>query len=221
MLKMLEKMTSRFAILGWFLVIMLLMGVTELPGVFGQDAQGQVPLVWQMLGLALILLVIWSCYRLARCLALPLWSKAIWSWRSLGLVLLAFAIKSAVAFLGQYWLEHLGLADTANQAIINEQFTQMPILLTAQSALLAPIAEELMYRGLIQKKLFGTYPWLGLLVSSFIFAAMHVPTNLPSWFIYGSSGLIYGLLYMKTDKLVFPIALHMLNNAIKSIGRFI
>ncbi|HEP1820295.1 TPA: CPBP family intramembrane metalloprotease, partial [Streptococcus suis] len=46
-----------------------------------------------------------------------------------------------------------------------------------------------------------------------VFAFLHGPTDLGSWIIYASPGFLLAYLYYKTDYLIYPIAVHFINNA--------
>jgi membrane protease YdiL (CAAX protease family) len=81
-------------------------------------------------------------------------------------------------------------------------------------ALLAPVAEELVFRGVLFRKWRRTLgPVKGLLLSSALFGVLHGGTMLPLA-IVGSS---LALLYTSTRTLWAPIVAHVLNNCV-SIG---
>ena len=71
--------------------------------------------------------------------------------------------------------------------------------------------KNLFFRGLIVKQAFH-FSKLGVLVSSLLFGALHMPTDLGSWILYGGMGLVLAMIYRKTQKLEFSIAVHALNN---------
>ena len=75
---------------------------------------------------------------------------------------------------------------------------------------LAPVAEELYFRGYLINRL-GTKRNLvsAVMISSLLFSLLHIESFfLPQFF----SGMIYGLLYIKTQKLVFPMIIHSFHN---------
>jgi membrane protease YdiL (CAAX protease family) len=75
-------------------------------------------------------------------------------------------------------------------------------------AVLVPISEELLFRGLILGYLFRRSPaWLGLAITTVLFAIVH-----PSWLIAGFAGLVYGLLYLRFQSLMLCMIAHGLNN---------
>lgn len=176
---------------------------------------------WQQITLVIalaLLLFVWEV-RLAQKEHFLTLTKDLFTLKSLGLILLAYALMRLFDHLGFYWLQQIGQDTTSNEALINEALGKQPPLLSfLTAALLGPFTEELIVRGYWMKKLFGSYKWLGLFITSFVFAALHGPTDWPSWFIYASAGFILGGLYMKTDNLAYSIALHILNNTIAFLG---
>ena len=77
-------------------------------------------------------------------------------------------------------------------------------------ALASSIAEECLFRGALQ-------PWLGLWVTSLLFAAVHfVPTRaLMLWSVWaGLVGLVLGLVAEETGSLLGPLLAHGLINGI-------
>jgi len=104
-----------------------------------------------------------------------------------------------------------------DQSISNDMYRQL--LGTQLSAwgmvgltcILAPIAEEFFFRGLLLKSLSGhTGKWLALCWSSLLFAVFHPLSFFPLVFILG---LCLGLVYMRSRNLMAPILTHVLWNA--------
>ena len=78
-------------------------------------------------------------------------------------------------------------------------------------AVLAPVAEELVFRGVLFRKWRRTLgPVKGLLLSSALFGVIHGGTMLP----LSISGLSFALLYTSTRTLWAPILAHILNNSV-------
>jgi membrane protease YdiL (CAAX protease family) len=80
-------------------------------------------------------------------------------------------------------------------------------------ALLPAIAEELFFRGALQKALLRltNKPWIAILISSAVFALLHGTffKLLPIFTL----GLLLGTVYYLTRNLWYTIAIHFLNNA--------
>ncbi len=76
----------------------------------------------------------------------------------------------------------------------------------------APIVEELLFRGYLQTALTRRMkPWMAIAISSTVFGAIHFqPLAFP---ILALLGAVFGYLYHRTGSLKVNIALHMANNA--------
>ena len=77
---------------------------------------------------------------------------------------------------------------------------------------LAPIHEELLFRGLLQGAVFDN-SWLGLVLTSSLFSFMHEPYDIPSFFYYLLGGLLLGFAYKKSQNLWVSTLVHMFYNA--------
>ena len=85
-------------------------------------------------------------------------------------------------------------------------------------ALLAPILEELLFRGAIQGRLqaSGLSPWVAIIISSFIFGVVHMnPAQIPFAFLLG---MMFGWLYYRTGSLLPGIIGHVLNNSVAAVN---
>ena len=149
---------------------------------------------------------------------LNIWDPKILSWKGLGIVLLGYVVMFSCESLAQYLMEMRGIDTTANQDAIVQLLAGVPFWLALLiTALLPALAEEIIFRGYLYKKLFGSLSIVGLVLSSLIFGLMHGPTDWLSCFIYSSSGLILGYSYYKTGYLIYPIVIHLLQNGLTTI----
>ncbi|MBI4234432.1 MAG: CPBP family intramembrane metalloprotease [Chloroflexi bacterium] len=83
----------------------------------------------------------------------------------------------------------------------------VPILVLT-AAILAPLWEELLFRGVLLHRWAHKWsPTRGILLSSLIFALLHVDTV--GAFVFG---LVMCILYVKTHTLIVPVIAHALNN---------
>ena len=84
--------------------------------------------------------------------------------------------------------------------------------------LLAPVAEELVFRGAILRALLAWKPerrWLMIVVSALIFAVVHLnPDQMPHAFM---AGLLLGWMYMRTGSVIPGIAFHLVNNTMSYV----
>ena len=80
--------------------------------------------------------------------------------------------------------------------------------------LLAPVCEELVFRGAVLRALLGWTPrhWVAIAVSALFFALVHAnPAQMPHAF---AVGLLLGWLYYRTDSVVPGIVYHWVNNSV-------
>lgn len=132
--------------------------------------------------------------------------------RDLGLgVSGVFMILLASAVLGLL-LNQFGVRQTqAEELAIGEASPTVFLLLLAAGALLAPLAEEIFFRGYVFRSyLVAKGPVRAYIASSLLFASLHlnVAAFLPLFVI----GLIMAFLYHRSGSLVPSIIAHSLNN---------
>ena len=80
--------------------------------------------------------------------------------------------------------------------------------------LLAPLAEEMVFRGAILRSLlqWRSNPWVGIVISALLFAVIHVnPAQMPHAFLIG---LLLGWMYWRTDSIVPGVVYHWVNNTV-------
>ena len=79
--------------------------------------------------------------------------------------------------------------------------------------LLAPVCEELVFRGAVLRSLLRWKPanhWLAIAISAVLFALIHLnPAQMPHAF---AVGLLLGWLYYRTDSVVPGVVYHWINN---------
>jgi len=97
---------------------------------------------------------------------------------------------------------------------LEEQFKVMSKTLSGFLAIciVGPIMEEIMMRRIILKEIEKATKsmWWGIIISSALFAIMHVN---PIQVVFAMpAGIILGWLYCKTGSLLVPICIHILNN---------
>lgn len=108
-----------------------------------------------------------------------------------------------------------GQETTANQTSVMEMWQGGNVVVMALTiAILAPIAEEIIVRGMIPLKIFKGREGLGYIVGGIIFALLHAPTNVASCFIYGGMSFVLTWQAYKTRRLEVSIATHMVNNSL-------
>ena len=135
--------------------------------------------------------------------------------------------RISLGILGMFLISILGTAllrwlngevTTANQASLIEEFKRgNGILLPIMLGVLAPIVEEIIFRGILPLKIFKGYEGWGYIVGGLLFALFHGPTNIVSFVIYAVSSVIFTLLAYRTRRLEVSIAVHMINNGLPAI----
>lgn len=103
---------------------------------------------------------------------------------------------------------------------VSSQLSFLPLTLKFIIAVIvAPIVEEVLFRGVFLNKLavrFGIKK--GILFSSIIFMVFHINSLFIPQLI---AGLLFGIIYIKTKQLIYPILAHSLNNLIPFLLNFI
>ena len=112
-------------------------------------------------------------------------------------------------------IEQVGLPNTMEETFIAMSRNPLGML---SIALLAPVLEELLFRGAIQNILLSTLkkPWAAIVISSLIFGVVHMnPAQIPFAFLLG---MMFGWLYYRTGSLLPGIIGHVLNNSIAAVN---
>ena len=136
--------------------------------------------------------------------------------KRIALGLLGMWLISVLGTVLLRWLH--GEMTTANQASLMEEFRRgNAMLLPIMLGVLAPIAEEIIFRGIIPLKIFKGYESWGYIIGGLLFAIFHGPTNIMSFVIYGGASVILTLLACRTRRLEVSIAVHMINNGLPAI----
>lgn len=132
------------------------------------------------------------------------------------LSLLWVALLALGTILPSEWLlEQLQMQMPESTAAIFEDIMGKPLGYVF-IGVLAPVAEEMVFRGAILRKLLSMFSrkshWVAIIISALIFGAAHM--NVPQ-FIHGALiGLILGWLYYRTGSIVPGIVFHWMNNTV-------
>ena len=131
------------------------------------------------------------------------------SWLLLGfVVMVAFAV----------FISFLFPVHTRNQAVLLLVGKQVPHVIFLLFLVNASILEEIVYRQLLLEKL--TFPFVQVVVTSFLFALSHGPYQLGSLLMYSCLGLTLAVVRLKTDCMTV-IALHLLWNSLAYVVTFL
>ena len=120
--------------------------------------------------------------------------------------------------VGGIWLQLVKQTTTANQQVINNLISESSLISSFfLIVLIAPICEEIICRGIIPTKLFQGYEKFGYVIGWLIFLLAHMPSNLPSFLIYGWMSVVLTWTAYRTRRLEMSISVHMLLNSISFI----
>ena len=139
-----------------------------------------------------------------------------------------FLLSIACNFLSAFIKYSLGLPlQGQNEANIQGALLKNPFLILVIGCFIGPIVEEFFFRRFFLGTFLEKFPnWLGIVLTTFLFATLHMHSwALSEWVTaisYISGGLLLSLLYLRKDKNIwYPIALHCCNNIIAFIISFI
>ena len=133
-------------------------------------------------------------------------------------VFMMVQLLSSIASVGMEGLFHLfGYTMADSTAAATGPSSTLSMFLYV--GLAGPVAEELVYRGFVIRRLEKYGSFFAILFSSLLFGVMH--GNLAQIFFAAAAGLIFGYLAMEYS-IVWSILLHILNNLVFSdlLGRF-
>ncbi|MBO0929199.1 CPBP family intramembrane metalloprotease [Staphylococcus sp. 30400_3112M30941] len=100
-----------------------------------------------------------------------------------------------------------------NEQILEDEIRNMPLYFSILTiAVIPPLLEEIIFRGILIRVIFRKHLLLGLVVSSLAFASLHESDTWIGYLPYLYSGVIFGLAYLKTRRLEVTILMHFLNN---------
>ena len=97
------------------------------------------------------------------------------------------------------------------------QLSNDTALMIAMAVIMAPIFEEIVFRGIIMKGMLnkGVKPMKAIWISALVFGLVHGNP----WQFVGAVllGFVLGLVYYKTKSLLLPILLHAFNNLVSTV----
>jgi len=115
-------------------------------------------------------------------------------------------------------------SDIWNKGLFSELMPELEYvpalwMVFAVVVLIAPISEEVFFRGFLMRGFFGVCPsnvrvWVVILITSLMFAGLHLQYSPIVMVEVGALGVIFGLARAKTNSLVTPLAMHGVVNVI-------
>lgn len=120
-----------------------------------------------------------------------------------------------------------GEGTSANDEAIQGMFTKgtpviVLLLFSLSISIAAPILEELIFRGLTTHLLFKKTPtWVPMIVTSLAFSGVHQSSNIISFLMYFSLGMLMYHAYQRRGRIVDSMLFHFFNNLIAGIALFL
>ena len=107
---------------------------------------------------------------------------------------------------------------SVNQQLITNLMDVHPILMAIMTVLCAPLAEEVVFRFTIMGGLMKQ-PWVGILLSSFLFGMIHVVSAGDFVYLiqYMAMGIALGYVYYRHQNIWFSIGVHAIQNLISTL----
>lgn len=106
-----------------------------------------------------------------------------------------------------YWIK----LPSISGSIFENEFKQSPGLFFTSMVFIAPILEELIFRGvMLSYVLKHKSDWTAILFSALLFGLVHVSPDQVVWSFLG--GIFLGYAYLKSKNILVPILFHSLNN---------
>jgi membrane protease YdiL (CAAX protease family) len=110
-----------------------------------------------------------------------------------------------------YWVNKIPMPDFIVQAF--EEMAISPILMILSVLIIAPIYEEVIFRGIILKGMVRKMnPTLAIVISSLFFAILHL--NIPQGINAFLLALVIGSIYLNTRSIYLSIFAHFVNNSV-------
>ena len=132
-----------------------------------------------------------------------------------------FLLSIACNFLSAFIKYSLDLPlQGQNEANIQGALLKNPFLILLIGCFIGPIVEEFFFRRFFLGSFLAKFPnWLGIVLTTFLFATLHMHSWVLSEWVtaisYIAGGLLLSLLYLRKDKNIwYPIALHCCNNIV-------
>ena len=111
-----------------------------------------------------------------------------------------------------------------NQQVVDQMFLNHVLGVTLYGAVLGPIIEELLYRGIFMNFFWNQkgrmYDVLAVLSSGLLFGLLHEPQLSLYLVVYSAIGVFLGMLYLKTKDIRCNMIAHILYNGITFLVMF-
>lgn len=128
------------------------------------------------------------------------------------------ALLIGMAFFGWLNQQFFHQSETANNEIIRQLLDHNQLITTVfviSSFTLTPVAEELIFRGILTNLFFKRDAlWAKMLLSGVVFSAAHTSTTIVSFLLYCFMGMVLTYVYRRSGSLKNSMLLHGINNLV-------
>ncbi len=135
--------------------------------------------------------------------------------------ILVFLAMIAVQIFWSWLITKHFIKMPSNQNAVNEQTAQLPLWNDIFTVIIAPIFEELIFRGILMNYFFNKdnrlYNTISVIFSGIVFGFAHELSLDLNWIMYSLLGMALAFAYMWTRDIRYNIGLHMLNNLLTTI----
>ena len=108
-----------------------------------------------------------------------------------------------------------------NQKMIESMFQQggmVALLFKLNTVIIAPIIEEISFRGIIFEEAKPLGEVVQFIWPTFVFAAVHGPSTPEQWTVYLTAGALLMVVRLVTKKLQYSVMFHMAHNLMATVG---
>ncbi|WP_341774985.1 type II CAAX endopeptidase family protein [Staphylococcus hyicus] len=180
--------------------------------IFGFEISNYTPqhAIWALISFILICIILFIMQRFGiKLLSFQVLKSGDW----------LLVIMSLLFMLGLDSLfDHFIDANNKNDASIDADFKDVPTWSAIFSLAIIPaVTEEIVMRGIMMRVFFRNHLFIGMIVSSLIFAWLHEADSLIGNLPYFYAGIIFALVYLKTKRIEAAILVHFFNNLLSTL----
>ena len=206
--------------LAWFGILLVAIFLSQIPmQTLALLSISQIDPIWSTLIVALISILVIAIFLYgAHKSKLLLFKPKLLTITDVPRIVLSYLTIFVGNLVGGIWLQLINQTTTSNQQVINNLVSESTLIGSFFIiVLIAPICEEIICRGIIPTKLFQGYEKLGYVIGWFLFLLAHMPSNPPSFLIYGWMSAVLTWTAYRTRRLELSILVHMVLNSISFI----
>jgi membrane protease YdiL (CAAX protease family) len=123
----------------------------------------------------------------------------------------AMFLATQIAAVVQSALLHTKVTETSVELFSSTTDPRLLAGMVVVAVVIAPITEELVFRGFLFNALHRYFPvWIAIVLSSLMFGLLH---GLTAWFPLGCAGAVLALVYYRSGSLTAAMLTHALFNA--------